>query len=253
MLKYVMLFLMIAGSTFIDAAEADNQPLRMVISNWAPYKGENLPDGGVASDITRQVLTRIGYSVETKNLPWKRALVRTMEGAYDVIPAIWSTPEREVSLHFSDPILKSRIVVISLESYNFEFNHLEDLRGKTVGVGRGWGYPDDFITADYFKREPAKDLETNMKKLINGRFNIIVGEELAARHLVNTKFKDKKNFFRFSSVSIKEAPLLVAFSRALPNYEKITVQFNEALKAMHEDGSYKRMLEKHGVSKSVSE
>ncbi len=253
MYKYLMLFLLIAVSNLIDVAEADNQSLRMVISNWAPYKGENLPDGGIASDITRQVLNRIGYSVETASVPWKRALISTMKGAYDVIPAIWSTPEREVSLHFTDPILKSRIVVISLKSYKFEFKHLEDLRGKTIGVGRGWGYPDDFMNADYFKRDQAKDFETNIKKLINGRFNIIVGEEFAARYTINTKFKDKINSFRYSSVSIKEATLLVAFSRLLPDYEKITIQFNQALKAMHEDGSYERILKKHGVSKSVSE
>ncbi|MHC4885500.1 MAG: substrate-binding periplasmic protein [Planctomycetota bacterium] len=220
----------------------------MVISNWLPYKGKDLHAGGIAADITRQVLKRAGYGVETKDIPWKRALRGTMLGEYDLIPAIWVTPEREESLFFSAPILASRVVVVSLKAHNFTFKKLEDLRGQKVGVCRGWAYPDAFMKADYFQRHEATDLDMNLNKLFHGRFKLIVGEELAVRFTVNARFKEKAHLLRYSAAVISEAPLHVAFSRKLAGRNEIVARFNETLKAMRKDGSYTKILVRHGVS-----
>ena len=253
--KNIKLFLLVLIIFSIHIIYTQEQPLQMVISNWAPYKGEDLLESGIATDITKQALLLSGYAVEIVNRPWQRALNGAIAGDYDVVPAIWTTPEREVGLHFSESILNSRIIVISLKTYPFEYTKLEDLKGETVGVGRGWGwgYPDEFLEADYFTREPAVDLEINLKKLLAGRFNIVVDEEFAIRYLVSTKFPEFIDKIQYSTVSLIESPLLVAFSRKLPDYEEITKDFNKALKEMHENGTYNEILKKHGVFQSDSE
>ncbi|HJO75561.1 MAG TPA: hypothetical protein QGH84_10200, partial [Rhodospirillales bacterium] len=83
---------------------ADPKPLTIAISNWAPYKDENLPEGGIVTDITKKALIRAGYDVSITVVPWKRALLGTIVGKYDVIPAIWLNPERAEKLNFGDAI-----------------------------------------------------------------------------------------------------------------------------------------------------
>jgi len=64
------LSLFIAVILFPLMAKADdNVSLTIAISNWAPYKDENLPNGGIVTDVTRQALTRAGYDVEIVVVP----------------------------------------------------------------------------------------------------------------------------------------------------------------------------------------
>ncbi len=236
---------MLALVAMSSVIPADPPPLNIVISNWPPYKSMELIDGGVATDITKEALNRAGYQVTVVNVPWKRALVGAYNGAYDVVPAIWSSPEREQKLFFSDPILDSRVVVIWLDSFRFNYENMGDLKGKSVGVGRGWSYPLAFENADFFKRLPAVDLEANFRRLFARRVNIIVGEELAARYVLQKKFSDRSGHVRFSSASLQVKPLKVAFSRSLNNYKDITRKFNAAMQSIRDDGTYEMLLRKH--------
>ena len=247
MLKLKWFFCIVLLSGYQIAWSAESTPLRLVISNWAPYKSGELLNGGVATDITRQALERAGYQVEILNAPWKRALIGAGRGVYDVLPAIWSSPEREKTLHFSDPVLDSRVVVIWLDSYAFEYRSLDDLKDQRVGVGRGWSYPEAFEKADFFTREPVVDLEANFRRLFANRLNLIVGEELASRYTVAQKYQHLSDRVRYSNVSLQDKPLRVAFSRQLQNYAQISDRFNAALDAMRKDGSYQQLLEQHGV------
>jgi len=250
MLKRTLLILSVVLPLVLTADEPRDKALKMVISNWAPYKSKELPNEGFASDITRKALIRAGFKVETIFAPWKRALAGTISGEYDVVPALWKTPERAESLTFSNSILDSRVVVITLSSYPFNYTKLEDLKGHTVGVGRGWGYPDTFSNADYFTREPVVDLELNIKKLLYGRLKIIVGEELATRYTVTKKFKDSAARLSYSKISISENPLHVGFSMNTEDNKRIAEKFNQALEKMKKDGSFDEILKFHGVSQS---
>jgi polar amino acid transport system substrate-binding protein len=232
---------------FSSAAEA-NDPLILTNGYWPPFKGESLPKGGIITDVTLQTLTRAGYEVAVAVVPWKRAYAGTVDGRYDVISAIWATPERQTELAFSDAILSSRVVVIHRSDYDFTFSSLEDLKGETVGVTAGYGYPESFQKADFFEREESQTLTQSLRKLILGRINVIVAEETSARYVVAADFPDAVGSLQYSETALQENPLHVAFTMARPDHPELRTRFNEALADMRADGTLEEILEFHGVS-----
>jgi len=251
---WMSVMLTIAAHVLCGVAVAgDARPLIVAVSNWAPYKSSELPQGGIITDILKQALVRAGYDVDIRHVPWKRSLKGAYQGVYDVIPAIWLTPERAEKLAYSVPVLKSRVVIISRADANFTFNNLKDLRGQTVGTAAGWAYPKAFEDADYIIKEPVKDLDTNLKKVIYGRIKFTIGDEIAARYAVNAKFLSAGNLLRYSKMSLRESNLHIAFSKKLKNYETVTERFNEALNVMRTDGTFDAVLRFHGVMKTTAE
>ena len=226
--------------------------LNIAVSNWAPYKSAELPENGIVVDIVNKALARAGYRTRIIFAPWKRSLKGAIDGIYDVVPAIWWTEERARHLAFSDPVITSRIVIISRADADFTFNGLEDLRGKVVGTASGWAYPEAFEDADFIIKEPVKDLDTNLRKLIFGRIQLAIGEEIAVRYAVHTKFKDSENVFRYSQSSLRDSDLHVAFSKKLAGYRVVIRKFNAALESMRGDGTLNSILDFHGVGNTVN-
>lgn len=230
----------------MSAAEED--PLILTNGYWPPFKGASLPKGGIITDVTVQTLARAGYEVAVADVPWKRAYAGTVDGRYDVISAIWATPERMKEMTFSDAVLSSRVVVIHRADYDFVFRSLDDLKGETVGVTAGYGYPEAFQNADFFVREESQTLTQSLRKLIHGRINIIVAEETTARYAVAAEFPDAVGRLHYSETALQENPLHIAFTKARPDHLELRNRFNEALAEMRADGTLTEILEFHGVS-----
>lgn len=179
------LFLLILFTLLLPVrAQAADPQKKLIIanSNWSPYKGEALLNGGLITDITRQALARLGYEVSVVMVPWKRALSGTYDGIYHVLPAVWYTEERAKKLNFGSGVLDTRMVIVTRQDNPFVFNDLSDLSGKRVGVAAGWAYPPAFMDAGDILKEEAHDLDTNLRKLAVGRLEYVIAEEIAARY-----------------------------------------------------------------------
>ena len=235
------------GATTNQAGAEHTKPLIMAISNWPPYKGETLPGGGIVTDIAVQALKRAGFEISTIVVPWKRAYAGTVVGKYDVLPAVWLNPERAKELEFGASVVTSRVVIVSRKEANFEYRSLDDLRGQKVGVAAGWGYPKAFQEADFFTKETSANLTQSLRKLVYGRINLAIVEEVAARYTVSTEFKDAAPNLRYSKVALQENDLHVAFSRKHPDSKEIRKRFDAAVAAMRTDGSLMKILDSHGV------
>ena len=149
---------------------------------------------------------------------------------------------------FSDAVLSSRVVVIHRADYDFAFHSLNDLKGETVGVTAGYGYPEAFQNADFFVREESQTLSQSLRKLIHGRINIIVAEETSARYTVAAEFPDAVGRLEYSEAALQENPLHVAFTKARPDHLELKNRFDKALAEMRADGTLREILEFHGVA-----
>ncbi|WP_167684204.1 transporter substrate-binding domain-containing protein [Sedimentitalea sp. CY04] len=119
----------------------------------------------------------------------------------------------------------------------------------SVGVTAGYGYPEDFQNADFFVREESETLSLSLRKLIFGRTNVIVAEEIAARYAVAAEYPDAVDNLKYSEMALQENPMHVAFSRERPDHIEVRDRFNEALAEMRKDKTLKEILEFHVVSK----
>lgn len=229
-------------------ALADDKPLLTIAnSNWAPYKGQNLDNGGIATDITKQALTRAGYRYKEIFVSWKRAFRGAQIGSVDIIPAVWYTPERAISLNFTKPILTSRTILISRKDKPFEFTDYDALNGMIIGTSPGWTYPDAFEKNKSIKKSRAGDLETNLRRLIRGRIDLVIGEELAARFTSRHVFPQDEDKLHYSTKSLEDKFLHVVITKTREDSPKILADFNKALADMQQDGTYFKILLQYGL------
>lgn len=238
-MKIIINFIIIAFMFSCNALSATE--LKMGGTEWPPYIGSKLPNHGIAAEIVSQIFERAGHSVEFFFFPWKRTQHLVTTGELDGLAVAWYTEERSKTMGYSIPYVNTAIVLIKRKSDPFIFNRLEDLEGKKIGVLGGYGYLKK-IESEKIQKSFVNSFKQNLHKLVNQRIDLTLEENLNARKIISLMPKKIQD-----SVTIIENPfevkeLHITLSKNVPNYERILEDFNIALRAMIQDGSYQRML-----------
>ncbi|MFZ6711544.1 substrate-binding periplasmic protein [Undibacterium sp. TC9W] len=84
-----------------------------------------------------------GLQIQQQRSPWPRAL-QAAENGEGVIYGVTKTKEREKIFHFSLPIQSKYMFLVTRSDAQFRFNTMADLKGKTIGIPRGFSYGDRF-------------------------------------------------------------------------------------------------------------
>ncbi|MFZ6638258.1 substrate-binding periplasmic protein [Undibacterium sp. TC4M20W] len=84
-----------------------------------------------------------GLQIQQQRSPWPRAL-QAAENGEGVIYGVSKTKEREKIFHFSLPIQSKYMFLVTRSDAQFRFNTMADLKGKTIGIPRGFSYGDRF-------------------------------------------------------------------------------------------------------------
>lgn len=212
---------------------------------WPPFIIDNSNTPGISVEIVTAAMKTQGYDVTFKVMPWARALDQVKKGAIDMLPATWFTKKRSTYLIYSNSYLKNNIKIIKLSGSPFMYQDLKSLDGKKVGIIRGYGYNDQFLTSKRFKRPASKDLVTNLKKLKSKRIDLTISDELVARSLMK-KNKINANDFSFSKKNMSTNKIFVTSGKANPNGQKYIKAFNKGLTVIQSDGTFNKILKKYG-------
>jgi polar amino acid transport system substrate-binding protein len=129
------------------------------------------PARGLYPEIIREAFALAGLTAEVNGYPWKRALSLGRSGKA-FVGGIYQNLERLKIFEYSDPLYLETLVVCVKKGQAFDFNGVVDLKGKRVGINRGWSYGeviDSARRAGLFQVEEATGDQANLKKLILGR------------------------------------------------------------------------------------
>ena len=193
------------------------------------YNGEA---EGIFPMIAREIFGRINVPVEIKAIPWTRALAYADMGKVGII-GIYKNEERLKKYDYSDEIYTAKTMIYVLKENDFEYKNIGDLRGKRIGVIRGWSYGEEFDrekTKNYFYVDEVNDDETNFIKLVSGRLDCL----LIIKESADCFLKDNPEYK--SKIIEKEIPLLInrtylIFSKN-SNKKELLEKFNEELRRM---------------------
>jgi len=182
----------------------------------------------------KQMKTAVSLQVK----PWARALQEIDQGVAGV-GGIYKNAEREKKYDFSEQIFTEKLVVYFNKSHPLTFNKVEDLKGKKVGVLRGWSYGDEFdaarkagsITAD----ETTGD-DLNFQKLDMGRVDAVIAVAEAGDSLL-PKYKS----LAAAATPLAQNPTYLAFAKSA-NKVALLKQFNETIKAMKASGELGKLV-----------
>lgn len=216
---------------------------------WAPFVDPSEPGEGISLVIIRAAFKTQGYTVEMHYVPWARAEDGVKKGKYDILPPTWMTEARKAFLLFSEPYAVNQIKFIKRADDPFEYEGLESLTGKKIGIVRGYGYGDAFLKADNFVRDEANQFIMNIKKLTSSqkRIDLAIEDEIVARVKIAKEDPELLTKIRFTQNALSTNNLYVASGLANPRHKEIIDAFNKGLAEIKANGTYQEIMAKLGM------
>lgn len=162
-------------------------------SGWEPYyapysfHGADGVPTGVDIELIRLIAAEIGCTVRFRELPWARILVEVEQGVVDIASSASVTPERAAFALFSAPYRRTEmgLYVRRGESERYPLRRLADILdgGLRLGYIVGYYYGPEFERLLSHPRfadlaDPAVDYANNIRKLINGRIDLYLVEDV---------------------------------------------------------------------------
>lgn len=221
--------------------------LRFATVAWEPYYGPNLLNKGYVTEITKAALARVGYTMEIEFVPWKRALHDAKNGYYNAVLGLYYSDERAKWMAYSESIASVQLVFFEKKGRNIRWDKLEDLKPLTIGTEQGFVYTDEFDHADFLKKEPVRNAELNLKKLLENRIDLVAASRNVFLHWINTKLPDKLDQIEVVPKQISENKIYNGFPQKDPQYRTYVRDFNRGFAMIKADGTLDAILKKHGL------
>jgi len=193
---------------------------------------------GLYPVLVAEAARRAGLDVELASMPWKRALAEIDAGKAGVA-GVYRNGERLKKYDFSDRLFDEVVLVYVPVGKGFAFTGIDSLRGKIVGVIRGWSYGDDFAAAvksGAIAAQEASGDAQNFVELANGRIDAVLSIRESGEAAIAAGGWGKQ-VVALDTPFAADSPTFVAFAKSA---DEIAVlgSLNRALAAMHADGSF---------------
>lgn len=212
---------------------------------WPPFV-QDKGDPGLSVDLVRAALEHEGYDLKMTIMPWARAIDQVKEGNIDILVATWYTDERTAYLRYSEPYIQNQVKFIKRVGDDFEYNGLDSLTGKTVGIVRDYGYGDEFSSAPNFTRPETNNIASNLLKLESGRIDLTLEDQIVALSTMKNEGIDP-SAFEFTANALSVNNLHVSSGIANARSEEIIAAVNRGLAAIRENGKMAELLKKYGI------
>jgi polar amino acid transport system substrate-binding protein len=243
---YTLLFIL---SVLILCGYTNKIALELVTLQYPPYEfleeGEVKEVKGVAVEIVEEVFKRMQRPINITLYSWDRSLDIIKKGEADAILTIFKTPEREVFADYSHEVLMPQIISLFVRhDSNIVFDgDLSKLSMYTFGVVRRVSYGSIFDDAVKLKViqniETSETGEKNMKKLLQGRCDILLSNRYGALDIVkNMNIIDQ---VKELTPALQSVPSYIAFSKKR-SLASLRDECDIIVRQMKDDGTYDRII-----------
>ncbi len=225
----------------------------MIVANDANYPPQSSIDKatgelvGFDVDVAKRVGEILGLEVRFENPAWETIPAALNQGRYDVsIGSMTITPERDKTVDFTQPYYYTSGQVFVREG-GPQITGVEDLAGKTVGVGAATTYYD-FLkqNSDAIVKTYATDADA-FPDLRNGNLDFVMTAGPTGQQAIL-----QGQPFEFSGTPLYYEDLAFAVAEGETDWRDL---LDYAVKTMHEDGSLSEMSKKwyNGLDLTVKE
>ncbi len=219
-LKYFMIAVILVSFISFSVSGNENKVITIAAYVFPPYSifDDQEKLAGADTDITRVVLSRLGYKVKFEIFPFNRALVEMKMGTFmAMLPCVNAKERREYMEFSSVPTTTLERTFYKLKSNPVTWRKYEDIHGKTVGAA-DYSYDGGFweagkagiINIDVNKKTEADVI--SYYKLINGRVDLVIADKNLHAYLIE---KYKPDFDKIVEVPYRSVGRKVPFSFAI--------------------------------------
>ena len=202
---------------------------------------------GYLVKITEEAFRRVGYEVIIEYLPWKRALIMTMEqGRYDVLLGAYHTLERAEKMAYSEPIGRVEISILTKTSSGITYKSIKDLEAYSIGHINGASVNPQFDQAvnEYLNVEYVSNAEQNIEKLVRGRIDLLIDKKRNLQDIIAREYAANVDDLEFLEPPLEVDFFYNAFPKSRVGFEQKLSDFNKGLQMMADDGTLDRVSEK---------
>lgn len=224
--------------------------IRMVTVDWAPYYAENLPQEGVISEIVQTAFQRAGHQASLEFLPWERSMRSALSGQYDVVMGAYYSEMRETKFDYSDAIYEVEVGIIARKDLGItSYSSLQQLSKYRFGIGLGWVNSPDFDTAHFLMKEAVTMPVLNIRKMYRKRIDLsVMSVKVFEYELAKSDLQGQLQTVVLQPLLAKN-PLYLMVPKSNPGARGIIQDFNRGLQMIKDDGTYEKILQKHGFEK----
>ena len=159
---------------------------------WAPWSGKDLPHKGFVLHVVEEAFNNVGYDVEYKFYPWKRAYAMVADGKVQASAYWYESDKRKQDCYYSDKLTEEKIVFFYKKTDPMKnWENLEDLKDYKIGISRGVTYTDRFLELGekgVLDFDMANNDLTNFKKLVKERIDIFPSAQVMGYKLLRDNF-----------------------------------------------------------------
>ena len=239
-MKTVFAILMVFAFGFGNQIHA--KTITMTTTDWAPFYGSKLEDGGFLSVIASESLKASGYQSNLEFTSWGNALERVKSGEKDILLGAYFSEERAKHYHFSLPIYSALTGIIKKTGLPLDFyNSFEMLDKYKIGK------IDKSVVGKSFDAYPFKHLigfegvDDGLKALNQGEIDLYV-DSFAVVKQVATDMGINPADLKMVQPPIEENDLYILVSRKIPDAVKLRDAFNAGFIKIQANGTYDKIL-----------
>ena len=134
---------LLLASALCLPAKAEPQPVTLIVGESLDESGKIKPLRPWQLKLFEYLETELDVKFQVRMYPWARAERKARSGG-GLVFGLPKNPDRLRELHYSEAVASNTLWIVTRSDATFPFESLADLKGKTIGAVRGYGYGDEF-------------------------------------------------------------------------------------------------------------
>ena len=171
---------------------ASNPVLRVGVDrNWPPFEylsANNTELQGISRDYLKllEELLHLKFDIQDQ-LSWPETLSKAEEGKIDLFPAVMNTPDRNRYLSFTQPYVRSPMIIVTDNNVSF-IADMNELNGQRVAVVKGYASHEMLEKNHPLIRLDLRDSAIeSLKAVAAGEVDAFVDNLAVASYLIRTQ------------------------------------------------------------------
>ena len=231
-------------------ASGQTLPAEVILVN-SPYPPYVMPEGdargpGIDMEIAINALNALGIKVVVQLVPFTRVLHMLESGQADLTTTLSFRKDRDAYLFWSEPYRTSTsYLFFTRKDGTFIPAQFADLRGRTVGITRGFAYPPEFANDPAITKSEAPHHESLVGMLLENRFDAIIMNGIVGTYelVASGKIANVRQA-PFELSSVNDAGTVMGFSKSRCDKE-LVVRFDAEIRKMLANGTIARIQRKY--------
>lgn len=225
MLKKILILILMVGITSVSFSL---EKITLATMNWEPFYGENLPENGFYSALSREAFKRAGYELEIKFLPWKRAISETHKGNFDGILGAYYSTERAEWGEYTEKIVDNEDVFFQNIENNISYNNISELKKFKIGIIRG-DIPGEELKQMGFNIDEVNDYSQNILKLNSNRIDLALMSKKYFYYYIKYSANNLEHRMKPLEIPFKTYEVFNIITKKRSDAKIIVKKFNNAL------------------------